>query len=653
MTATVADQLAAAIALHQRGDIAGAERHYRDVLLREASNADALHLLGVVHMQQKRFSEAARLVEAAIISAGYRADFHNSASVLARETGRAADAVFASERAIKLRPTYAEAHANLGLALMEMARPADAVASFRRAIKLKPEIAAFYNNLGNAYRTLKQFNLAEGAYRAAISRQPRHVHALFGLGVVLNDQGRPIEAAAELRKAVALKGDFGEAHRQLGVIAFRLGRLTEGRKHIERALEINPVDPAAQSDIVFVRNYLDDVPPEEVRDSARRYAEALVAEVGPPMRLDNLRDPHRPIRIGFLSGDLGDSPVGQFTKAVLRSADRSHISFSAYNTRNRRIDMRAFFDRWRDVYELTDEEAAASIREDEIDILVDLAGFTSGSRARILAIKPAPIQVNWLGYSGTTGNPRVDYILVDRHVVPEHESHLYTEAAWRMPDSYLCWTEPDDDVPVAPPPSLERGSVTFGSFNNVQKLSNRALAVWASVLRAVPDSRLLIKSSVRLDPAAFARVRDIISGQGIDAERVGFIDRVPKNAQHLAHYHQIDIALDPFPYAGTTTTVEALFMGVPVVTHEGDRFISRVGQSLLTTVGRPEWIARDTEDYVGTAVALASDPAGLVEIRNELRAQVLESPLCDASRFATHLNDAFRQMWRNWCEEKA
>jgi predicted O-linked N-acetylglucosamine transferase (SPINDLY family) len=349
-----------------------------------------------------------------------------------------------------------------------------------------------------------------------------------------------------------------------------------------------------------------------------------------------------------VSGDLDhDHPVGRFTDAILRNVDHKSFRLLAYSTlsRDARLDV---FDAWHDVEHEHLQPLVDRIQNDEVDILVDLAGYTAGNRLPLFAIRCAPVQATWLGYSGTTGLREMDYLIGDRWIIPPEEERLYSEAIWRLPDSYLCWTPPADPIEIGPLPAGQNGHVTFGCFNNVRKISAPTVATWMRILEAVPHSRLLLKSAGS-DPVAYERVTGMFDAAGLDRERWEIIEIVPDKTEHFRHYNRVDIALDPFPYQGTTTTVEALWMGVPVLSLVGDRFIARVGESILQTVGLSEWIGSDRDDYVRKAVDYAADLPRLAALRASLRTQLLASPLCDAPRFARNLEAALRGMWQEWC----
>jgi predicted O-linked N-acetylglucosamine transferase (SPINDLY family) len=359
------------------------------------------------------------------------------------------------------------------------------------------------------------------------------------------------------------------------------------------------------------------------------------------------------LRVGFVSRDLKFGAVGFFLEGLLRALDRSRFELFAYSLSGDEDSttqrLRQSVPNWREALTLSAADLDAQIVADRIDILVDLIGHTGSGPSPAFALKPAPVTVTWLAYSGTTGLSTMDYILADSVVIPPSEEGLFTEKVWRLPDSYLCYSPPLDTPPVAPLPALSRGCISFGSFNNLNKISDRTLALWARVLEAVPGSELVLKGigmrQGQLE-AAFA-------AYGIAPSRLRLLSMELATTDHLGLYREIDIGLDPFPYNGTTTTCEAMLMGVPVLAIKGDRFIAHVGESLLRTAGLPEWVAADEADYVRKAVDFAADRSRLSALRQQLRQQLFASPLCDATSFARNFEAALRGMWQRWCLEQS
>jgi protein O-GlcNAc transferase len=303
---------------------------------------------------------------------------------------------------------------------------------------------------------------------------------------------------------------------------------------------------------------------------------------------------------------------------------------------------------WCSLVGVSDEAAALRIREDSIDILIDLSGHTAHNRLPLFAWKPAPVQVSWLGYFATTGVEAIDYLVADPWTLPESQETNFTEKIWRLPETRLCFTVPNEDADITPLPALRNGYVTFASFNHMSKLNDDVAALWARVLDAVPHSRLLLKAKQLTEASVRQRAVNLFAARGIDPARLVLEGPVSRSEYFLA-YQRVDIALDPFPYPGGTTTVEALWMGVPVLTLAGDRFLSRQGIGLLMNAGLPQWIADSPKDYVARAALHANDLNALADLRTRLRGQVLRSPIFDAPRFASHLEAALREMWLRWC----
>jgi predicted O-linked N-acetylglucosamine transferase (SPINDLY family) len=350
--------------------------------------------------------------------------------------------------------------------------------------------------------------------------------------------------------------------------------------------------------------------------------------------------------VGFVSPDLGRHPVGYLLVRVLENLGLETI---CYSDRVAQDDMtcrlQAAATQWRDVLGLSDERLAEQIRADAVDILFDLAGHTAHNRLLALARKPAPIQITWLGYVGTTGLAAMDYILADRYEIPPESEVYYREKVLRLPDGYVCFDAPEEAPPVGPLPAMAQGGVTFGCFNNLAKITPQAMRVWAEILRRVPQSRLVLKYR-GLEGEGFRReLLERLAAERIDAARVELLGRSPRR-ELLADYNRIDLALDPFPYSGGLTTCEALWMGVPVVTCPGETFASRHALSHLSNAGLTETIAHDLDEYVELAVALAGDLPRLAGLRAGLRQRMAASPLCDAERFVDNLASLLQDVWQ-------
>jgi predicted O-linked N-acetylglucosamine transferase (SPINDLY family) len=479
-------------------------------------------------------------------------------------------------------------------------------------------------------------------------------------------EARGLRMAARLEEAepmllLALQNDprSADALTELGVTLVYQWRLAEGLACFRRALVFDPGHVKARSSLLFALNYSDRLTSGEIYRQSRKYERAQRRHIpAPATTFANPPDPERPLRVGYLSGDFYRHSVSFFFEPLLKNHDGAKFQTVCYSSVQQPDETTARLKEstslWRECSELGDGELAERVRGDGIDILVDLAGHT-GAKVRLPALlqKPAPLQVSWLGYPNSTGISSIDYRLTDADADPAGEGdRWYSERLVRLPDGFLCYQPPVDAPEPAPAPLLHNGFVTFGSFNILPKLSASTVALWAELLREVPDARLLLKCHPLGDQRTRERVLRLFARFGVDPRRLTLLPVVPAQ-EHLALYREIDLALDPFPYNGTTTTCEALWMGVPVLTLTGDSHAGRVGTSLLKRVGLPELVARDTGEYLAIARSLAADRDRLSRYRGELRQMMAASPLCDGELFARNVEAAYRAIWRSWCRKNA
>ena len=663
-------------------------------VMTETDEQHAARLLeeGMVLEQQVQTDEALQHYDRAILLMPELARAHFNRGNILLERGDAAGALDAYMKAVKYKPDSAAAHYNLGNAFAALSRHEAAATSYRQAIALKPDFADAHVALGGALEELGGLEAAIESCRQGLAISPDYAEAHYTLGRALSVLGRLDEAAASFYRALALKPDYADAHCALGVTLHTLGRFDEAivchqralavrpgyaiahsnlghvlqelgqfelaLKSTRRALEIDPDFADAHDNLLFMHNYLGDQPAAVMLGEARRYGQMVARQASHFLRWENGPDTSRCLRVGFVSGDFRNHPVGYFAEGVMEAlfagfSDR--LALFAYPTCIRTDEIseriKANCRGWHPVAGLSDEYMANRIRADGIDILIDLSGHTAYNRLPVFAWKPAPVQVSWLGYFATTGVAAIDYFVADPWTLPVSEEINFTEKVWRLPETRLCFTPPDAAVVVSPLPALVNGYVTFGCFNNLSKMNDKVVALWARVMDAVPGSRLFLKARQLTEASVRKSIAERFAAHGIDEGRLILEDYVPRE-NYLAAYQRVDLALDPFPYTGGTTTAEALWMAVPVLTLAGERFISRQGVGLLMNAGLPDWIASDPDDYVARALAHASDLPRLAALRGNLRAQVLASPVYDAARFAKHFEAALRGMWQHWCGEQ-
>ncbi|MGA3066425.1 MAG: tetratricopeptide repeat protein [Tepidisphaeraceae bacterium] len=649
--------LAEAGRYHQTGRLGEAERLYQQILAEHPGNAEALDHLGVIACQSGRHNAGVELIERAVALApdepAYQHDlgiaciqmakWDKAAAALGllvelkpadpdahfhlgnalREQGNLERAIAAYRQANVLRPSYPEALINLGIALAHSGKLDEATESYRRAIVQNPNIAEAYTNLGLALRDQGQLSEAVAAYRQALVLKPDHPQTLNNLGVALMQTGQTDAAIAAYRQAIAARGDYAQAH-----------------SNLLYAIHLHP-DYDGESIAAQHRNWND------------RQARALLRFM-PVHR--NTRDPERRLRIGYFSPDFGQHPVGIFLLPLLENHDKSRFEIFAYaqvTAPDALTDqLRSYVDHWRNIARLSDARVAELIHRDQIDILVDLAGHTAGNRLLVFARKPAPIQITYLGYPDTSGLTAMDYRLTDGFADPPGMTEqFHSEKLLRLPRNFVCYKPPADAPEASALPAMSRGHITFGSFNALGKMNDRILELWRQILHQVPRSRIMIKNAGLQDDAVKREMLERFSIGGIESSRVDLRSHVRTAAEHLKRYDEMDIALDTFPYHGTTTTCEAMWMGVPVVTLEGDRHASRVGVSLLANLNLTELVAKTPEEYVGIAVRLAGDLPRLSDLRAGLRARFKSSPLMDAAGFAREVEAQYRQVWQEWCTQ--
>lgn len=645
-------------ALSAAGRPGEAVASYRRALAARPDLAEAHNNLGSALRSLEQFDEAVASLRRALEIKPEFADALANLGNALRDRGQADEAATCLRRAIELRPDSAKAHSGLGSALKALGQIDAAVACYRRALELKPDYAEAHHNLGIALYELGQPDAAVACYRQALSLKPDYANAHGTLGAALGELGQFDEAVSCIRRALEIRPDHAETHNNLGNVLKDLGQLDAAVASYRRALELKPGKFEIHSNLLFAQSFLADQPAESRLAAARRFGRQVAERARPYAEWDNVPDPDRCLRVGLVSGDLRYHPVGHFVVGVLSavaSVAAGRLEFFGYPTHpgNDQLTegIRASCAGWRSALGLADESMARRIRDDGIDILIDLAGHTACNRLSLFAWKPAPVQATWLGYLGTTGVAAIDYLMADALSLPQSDAINFSESICYLPESYLCFTPPAGDTSVSPLPALCTGQVTFGSFNNLTKMNDAVVGLWARVLHAVPGSRLMLKARQLREESVRQSVAESFARHGIPAGRL-FLKPQALRSQYLMPYAEVDIALDPFPYPGITTTVESLWMGVPVLTLAGTHFQSRQGVSLLTNAGLPDWIAADADDFVARAARYAADWQALALLRQGLRQKLLASPIFDAERFGAHFETALRGMWGKWCETR-
>jgi predicted O-linked N-acetylglucosamine transferase (SPINDLY family) len=570
------------------------------------------------------------------------------------QQNRFAEAIEACRRAIELNPAHGDAWNNLGSAQLRLHQHADAERSFRRSLESTPNAVGTLNNLALLLSNLKRYDDSEQLYRRALAAQPNHVGPMQGLGLICFRRGEYAEARQWYDRALAIEPNNSDTLNKVGTCVMAQGEPSEAIRHFNRALEIDPKFVVAHSNQLFCHLYLPEITLPKLAElhrgyydyHARRFADRQPRHLNRP-------EPDRRLRVGLVSADLRHHPIGFLLIDTFEHLDSTQLEIACYATRHNHDDLtqqlRAKTVVWRDVEMIDDEDLAETIRRDNIDVLIDLSGHTSGGRLLTFARKPAPVQATWMGYPSTTGIPAIDYLFSDRYMTPEGVDRHFAERIYRMPEAISSYRLPTELPELVPPPLLKNGHVTFGSFNNSAKINLRVVELWCRVLNAVPSSRMFLKFRALNEPAAQNRLVGWFAAHGVDRSRLDFEGR-SRLPEMLAAYGRVDVALDTLPYTGGTTTMLALLMGVPVVTMPGETMAGRQSLSVLSQAGCHETIATDAADFVNKAVSIATNSRQLAELRPIVRERMQQASFCDARRFAGQFTVAMRQMWRHWAE---
>ena len=678
ITALAADRLDDALA-HAHEAVAGA-----------AGSARHHFVLGRVLKARGDRDAAKAAYRQALVVDPRSAEVMVSLGIVLKDGGDLDGALALYDRALALRPALAAAHANRAhvLALQAERRlkdgidepPGEAVLDAQgRAVSLDPKNAALHRNYGVLLRQARRYREALEAFNQALTLAPVDVEACIGLGATLGELGGIALESECYLKWLGMNPPNAPVMRALAGAQTLLGEADAALGWAEKALALEP-DPVGmmqcasvlqqlrrvEASLLHSRRALDDAgrPPEMYAphllglnygrdDPAAIEAEhdEFGARVGPALdrAARRSRAAGEPLRVGYVSGDFVRHSVAFFMEPLLEHHDKQRFEIVCYHN-NARSDhvtarLKAHGHRWVDCAGLSDEALARQIRADGIDVLVDLSGPTARSRLLMFALAPAPVQVAYLGYPTRSGVPAIDWRITDAVIDPEGEPAVASERPLRLPKTMFCF-RPDAAPPLAPPPSLATGRITFGSFNNTAKITDRTLALWAGALAAVPGSRLFLKAA----SMGQASVREGIEAQmalhGIEASRLALQPRRDNDLDHLSLYNEIDIALDTVPYNGATTTCEALWMGLPMVTLRGRTHAGRMGASLLEAIGRPEWIAHDAASFAEIAASLGSAPALLAAWRENARDQLRTTPLLEHAAFTRHFEVALERAWK-------
>jgi predicted O-linked N-acetylglucosamine transferase (SPINDLY family) len=677
-------------ALREQGLFDDAVAAYETAIQLHPRYAHALSNLGNVWAEQGRVEEALGACRRAIELQPDLAEAHHNLGNALRQQDKLDESIDAYSRAIALNPAFADAFSNLAGALWKQGKLDEALAAVTQAIRLKPAHGDAFNNLGTILQSQGKLDAAIAAYNDAIRLKPQFPDACNNLGSALREQGKLDEAVAAFSRAVELKQDYAEAHNNLGNALRDVGDLDRAVTTYSRAVELksdcseafnnlgnvrkdqglldealacydrsmaeNPRDPRPHSNRLYALHFHPSYDGRSILSEHLAWNHLHARPLQKKFQAhENDRSPDRRLRIGYVAPDFRDHCQSLFTVPLLSHHDHDRFEIFCYSGVvvpdgvTDRIKRCA--DVWRNIVGISDDAVVDLIRQDKIDILIDLTLHMSGNRLLVFARKPAPVQVTWLGYPSTTGLATIDYRFSDPYldppdVNPSVQDEFYTEQTLRLADTFWCYDPLTSEPQVNGLPALGSGSITFGCLNNFCKVNENVLDLSATVLKAVPNSRLMLLAA---EGSHRQRTRESLAKKQIDPARIEFVGYC-RRRDYLDYYHRIDIGLDTFPYNGHTTSLDSYWMGVPVVTLVGQTAVGRAGLSQLSNLGLTELIARTPEQYAQIASQLAGDLPKLSELRAGLRERMSRSPLMDGPRFAGHIETAYRDIWQEWCK---
>ena len=649
----ISQTLQIALKHHQAAQLREADSLYHQILQEDPGHSDALNLSGLIAHQTGNNTKAADLINKAILSNPKNPDYYYNLGIVLSALEKWKEAIHAYTQTIRLRPDYFEALNNLGNILREHSNTDSAIEIYNKALKLKPDCAEAWNNLGNVLKERGQIENAIENYKKAIQIKPDYAEAWNNLGSAMSAQNRFKDAIEHYRHALKLKPDYAEAWSNLGGVMEIIGEFNTSIESYRQALKHKPDYNIAFSNLLYLLSYNVVCSPEQILVEHRNWG-CIHEEKQKIHNFSHIKptNPNKRLRIGYVSSDFRKHALSFFFEPILRNHDKSHVEIYCYSNVNGPDDtterLKTIADGWYSTLEMNDTEVAQKIYDDKIDILIDLAGHTAKNRLIIFSYKPAPIQITYLGYCNTTGLKSMDYWITDSVLHPEDTFELAVEDIVRLQRCWTCY-QPPVDAPEIKTDMLANKIITFGSFNNVSKLSKNVIECWSQLLKEVANSRLILKARQLADPFIQEKISAQFAQNGINSEQLILL---PSTPSYMSDYNRIDIALDTFPRTGGVTTADALWMGVPVITLSGQRYIERQGASILNAIGLDELITSTPEEYITRAVTLAKNHTQRAELKSSMRQLMTNSPLCDGQDLAEALETTYRKMWHTWCEKE-
>ena len=640
-------------AYRDAGQLQEAEFQCRKALELDPDFAAAWNNLGIVLRQQEDFEQSEYSLHRALQLLPDYAEALNNLGIVLREQNKLQESENYLLQALQIAPAYAEGLNSLGTVLWEQGRWIEAKENYEKALNLDPAYTEAYLNLGILLWKTEEYEQAEQTLNSALKLDPVSARAFWILGLVYKETKGLHRAEQCFLRAVELDPGFGEAFNDLAGICLNRRDFASARMYYKKAIEANPENRTAYSNYLYSLHYDPDLSNWDILREHTGWEERFAISkqyVFHPLD----QSPDKVLRVGFVSSDFGRHPVGFFLRFFFEHFDSNFLLPVCYSGVKEPDELTAWFRSrcrlWRDITEWTDKEIAQQINEDGIDILVDLSGHTGGGKQMgAFTMKPAPVQVSWLGYWDTTGLSSMDYYISDELTTPGELDQFFTEKVIRLARTRFCYTPPEYSPLISPAPAVKQGGITLGSFNNLIKVTPETISLWAEILRSVPDSGLILKWKTLRDRQECERIGQEFEKQGVNRERI----ELRPDSYHremLQEYADVDIALDPFPFTGALTTCEALWMGVPVVSMTGNRTVSRQSYSILCNLGLQDLVAGDKQEYIRIVQGLSQNLDYLSRLRSTMRERMRSSPVMDYANVTRELEEVFRSVWKSWIE---
>ena len=612
------------------------------------------NILGAVFTNQKQFQKSIKSYKKSLeINPNY-AQAYNNLGIAYHNLNEQNVAIENYKKAINLKKNFSEAYNNLGNAMRDIDKAKDALSYYDKALKYNSNYAEAYNNIGSTYEILGDKKNALSNYKKAIKIKPSYAEAYNNIGTMLTSMTRFDESLLNFEKAISLKPTYEKSYNNLGNLLNDLGKFDEASEAYLKAIQLKPNYPKAYSNLLFNINY-------KTNFNHKLYlSEAKNFQLNCKPKLDNFslkyqyeKNPHK-LTIGFVSADFGNHPGGYFTLSTLRELRKKNFDLISYSTINRKDEFssyfRPLFSKWHSIEKKNDEEVVKQILNDKVHILLDIQGHSAKNRLPIFFYKPAPIQASWLG-QGSTGISEIDYFIGSPHITPKDEENHYIEKVIRLPEISQCFTPPTFEVEVNKLPANKNNFITFGCANKLSKINEEVVILWSKILKLIPNSKLALKNRNFENPSIVEQFLKKFECHGVKKERIILLGESNTRKELLKFYNEIDIALDPFPFQGNTSTCEAIWMGVPVLTLKGNRYLFHFGESINFNLGMSEWVADNKDEYISKAIKFSSNLDKLSKIRINLKETALKSPVFDAPRFANNFSDLLWKIWNEFIKK--